>query len=429
MNFKQKRLLRLGIIAVLIVFSLFMYFDRGINLGLDLAGGSHILLEPDPEEDREVSTEDMQGVRDVIERRVNQLGLSEAVVQLQGDNRLIVELPAVEDPDEAIETIGRTAMISFRNPEGEEIMTGEHIKNAEADRNQNRQAIVHLEFGAEGSRIMERETRKIIEKEEHAKYLERQEAGFPVGDDLREELILSIYLDDELLHDPVVHDVISDQGQISGYDSLEAASEHAVLIREGALPVKLEVAEQRTVSATLGEMSLYQSIIAGLIGLAFVACYMVFYYRFPGILAAAVLGVYGVFLLGALAVFQAALTLPGIAGLILSIGMAVDANIIIFERIKDERNSGKTIRASVAAGFSRAYMTIFDANVTTIITAMILAYFTSGTVRGFAVTLGLGVIVSMFTAFIVTRNLIELFTATRLLQTESAFGAGRGGKK
>lgn len=429
MNYKQKRLLRLGIVVLLVGLAIFMYFNRGINLGLDLAGGSHIILRPDPEEDREVTGEDMQGVREVIERRVNQLGLTEAVVQMQGDKRLIVELPAVEDPDEAIELIGRTAMISFRDPDGETFMTGEHVKNAEADRNPNRKPIVRLEFDGEGSRLMEKYTQEITEKEEHKEYLQRREAGFPASEEIREELTLSIYLDDELLHDPVVQDVISNQGQITGYESLEAASEHAVLIREGALPVKLDVAEQRTVSATLGEMSLYQSIIAGLVGLAVVACYMVFYYRFPGLLAAVILAIYGAFLLGALAVFQATLTLPGIAGLILSIGMAVDANIIIFERIKDERNSGKTIRASIDSGFNRAFTTILDANVTTIITAVILAYFTSGTVRGFAVTLGLGVIVSMFTAFFVTRILIELFTETKLLKSESAFGAGRGGIK
>jgi len=180
------------------------------------------------------------------------------------------------------------------------------------------------------------------------------------------------------------------------------------------------------VGPTLGAIAIQQSIRAGLIGLALVAIYMIFYYKFPGILAASSLIIYGIVMMGTLAGLQAVLTLPGIAGIILSIGMAVDANIIIFERIKDERNSGKSIRAAIDAGFKRAYITIVDANVTTLITASILAYFTSGAVRGFAVTLIIGILVSMFTAFLITRSLIDVFSQSSLIQTEKSFGANRG---
>ncbi|MGM0500776.1 MAG: protein translocase subunit SecD, partial [Bacillota bacterium] len=237
---------------------------------------------------------------------------------------------------------------------------------------------------------------------------------------------ISINLDDEQLTNPTVQAVIEERGQITGYENIEEAEEDAILIREGALPVPVEVIETRTVGPTLGEISIQKSIRAGLLGLLLVAMYMIFYYRFPGVLAAGILAIYGLILMGTMAGLQATLTLPGIAGLILSIGMAVDANIIIFERIKDELKSGKTLRAAIDAGFKRAYITIIDANVTTIMTALILAYFTSGTVRGFAVTLGIGIIVSMFTAFFVTRNVIDIFAGSKLLRENKSFGVRKG---
>jgi len=401
MRYKQKRLLKLIFIIAIVALAVFLYFNNSINLGLDLRGGSHIVLQAQPTEERSINNEVMSGIQQVIERRVNQLGLTEPVIQREGDDRIIVELPAVDNPNEAIETIGRTAVLTFRNPAGQVLMTGEFVKNATADYDQYGRPVVSFEMNNEGANKFENITRQYM--------------GQKIG----------IYLDDELLTNPTVQSVISDKGQITGYDSVEAAEKDAILIREGSLPVPVEVVQSRTVGPALGEISIRRSIIAGLVGLALVAVYMMFYYRFPGVLAAAVLIIYGVLLMGTLAGLQATLTLPGIAGLILSIGMAVDANIIIFERIKDERKSGKTLRASIDAGFKRAYKTIIDANVTTLITALILAYYTSGTVRGFAVTLGIGVLVSMFTAFFITRNVIDLFTHSNLLQSDAAFGAKR----
>ncbi len=236
---------------------------------------------------------------------------------------------------------------------------------------------------------------------------------------------IAIYLDDDELTNPTVQDVIRGSGTISGYASIGEAEEHAILIREGSLPVPVDVVEQRTVGPTLGEIAIQRSIVAGIIGLILVSVYLIFYYKFPGIILAAVLGMYGIILMGTLAGLRATLTLPGIAGLILSIGMAADANIIIFERIKDERKSGKTLKAAISSGFERAITTVLDAEITTLITAFILAYFTTGSVRGFAVTLILGILVSMFTALFVTRNIIYLFTETEYLRSESAFGAKR----
>ncbi len=401
MRYKQKRIFKLVFIIAIIVFASFLFYFYNINFGLDLEGGSHIVLQAQPTEEREINNQVMSGIQSVIERRVNQLGLTEPIIQRQGSDRIIVELPAIDNPNEAIETIGRTAVLTFRNSAGEVLMTGEKIKDARADYDQYGRPVVRVQFNDEGTKEFEDVSRMYL--------------GQKIG----------IYLDDELLTNPVIQDVIKGPGQITGYKTVEEAERDAILIREGSLPVPVKVVETRTVGPTLGAISIQKSIKAGLIGLALVAIYMIFYYKFPGFLAAIILVIYGIILMGTLAGLQATLTLPGIAGLILSIGMAVDANIIIFERIKDERRSGKTLKASIDAGFKRAYKTIVDANVTTLITALILAYYTSGTVRGFAVTLGIGILVSMFTAFFVTRNVIDLFTNTDLLQNETAFGVKR----
>jgi preprotein translocase subunit SecD len=333
MRYKQKRRIKLIIILAIMAFAAFLYFQHGINLGLDLQGGAHIVLQAQPTEEREINDTVMSGIQSVIERRVNQLGLTEPLIQRQGSDRIIVELPAVDSPNEAINTIGRTAMLTFRNSAGEVLMTGEAVKDARADHDQYGRPVIAFTLTDEGSKQFANITRQYI--------------GEKIG----------IYLDDE----------------ITGYESIQAAEEDAILIREGALPVPVEVIETRTVGPTLGSISIQKSIKAGLIGLLLVAIYMVFYYRFPGVLAAVILAIYGLILMGTMAGLQATLTLPGIAGLILSIGMAVDANIIIFERIKDELKSGKTLRAAIDSGFKRAYTTIIDANVTTIMTALILA--------------------------------------------------------
>ncbi|MCF8008263.1 MAG: protein translocase subunit SecD [Halanaerobiales bacterium] len=401
MRYKQKRMIKLIFILAVIIFAVFLYSYYSINLGLDLQGGSHIVLQAQPTEERPINDDVMTGVVQVIERRVNQLGLTEPVIQREGSDRIIVELPAIDNPNQAVETIGRTAVLTFRNSAGQVLLTGDYVKTAQADYDQYGRPVVAFEMNSEGAIKFEDITQQYM--------------GQKIG----------IYLDDELLTNPVVQTTISGKGQITGYDTVEDAQKDAILIREGSLPVPVRVMESRIVGPTLGEISIRKSLIAGLIGLLLVAIYMMFYYRFPGVLAAAVLIIYGILLMGTLAGLQATLTLPGIAGLILSIGMAVDANIIIFERIKDERKSGKTLRASIDAGFRRAYKTIIDANVTTLITALILAYYTSGTVRGFAVTLGIGVLVSMFTAFFITKNVIDLFTHSNLLQSDAAFGAKR----
>lgn len=401
MRYKQKRRFKIGFIFLIIALAVGLYGFYGINLGLDLEGGSHIVLQAQPTEDRDIDNEVMTGILSVIERRVNQIGLSEPVIQREGSDRIIVELPAVDNPSEAISTIGRTAMLTFRI-DGETVMSGENISDARASHDEYGRPVVTFSLNREGAREFENITRRHMGQQ------------------------MGVYLDEERLTNPTIQAVIRDSGQITGYNSVQEAQEHAILIREGALPVPVEVIESRTVGPTLGAIAIQQSIRAGLLGLLLVAAYIVFYYKFPGLIAAISLIIYGVIFMGTLSGLQAVLTLPGIAGLILSIGMAVDANIIIFERIKDERKSGKTLRAAIDAGFKRAYMTIVDANVTTLITASILAYFTSGAVRGFAVTLIIGIVVSMFNAFFITKTLIDLSSGTNLLQSARAFGVREG---
>ncbi|HLV10122.1 MAG TPA: protein translocase subunit SecD, partial [Halanaerobiales bacterium] len=386
MRYRKKRVLKFSFIIAIIIFSCLLFHFYGIKLGLDLQGGAHIVLQAQETDMRDIDSNVMQVLVGVIEKRVNSLGLSEAVIQREGNDRIIVELPAIDNPNEAIKTIGRTAMLTFRNSAGEVLMTGEVIKDAGVGYGQFNQPVVQFELDSEGAKQFETITRQ---------YMGRR---------------IGIYLDDELITNPTVEAVIRGGGSITGYNTEADAKTDAVLIREGALPVPVEIIETRTVGPTLGSISIQKSLRAGLIGFLIVCLYMMIYYRFPGLLAAIALAVYGIILIGTLAGLGAVLTLPGIAGIILSIGMAVDANIIIFERIKDERRSGKTLKASIDAGFKRSYTTIIDANVTTLITALILAYFTSGAVRGFAVTLGIGVLVSMFTAFFVTSNILDLFS-------------------
>src|SRR5690554_2743358 len=401
MRYRKKRVLKFSFIIAIIIFSYLLFHFYGIKLGLDLQGGAHIVLQAQETDMRDIDSNVMQVLVGVIEKRVNSLGLSEAVIQREGNDRIIVELPAIDNPNEAIKTIGRTAMLTFRNSAGEVLMTGEAIKDAGVGYGQFNQPVVKFELNSEGAKQFETITRQ---------YMGRR---------------IGIYLDDELITNPSVEAVITGEGSITGYNTEADAKTDAVLIREGALPVPVEIIETRTVGPTLGSVSIQKSLRAGLIGLLIVCLYMIAYYRFPGLLASIALAVYGVILIGTLAGLGAVLTLPGIAGIILSIGMAVDANIIIFERIKDERRSGKTLKASIDAGFKRSYTTIIDANVTTLITALILAYFTSGTVRGFAITLGIGILVSMFTAFFVTSNILDLFSKFSLLQKPTAFGLER----
>jgi preprotein translocase subunit SecD len=267
------------------------------------------------------------------------------------------------------------------------LLTGAHLKKATTSYDRLGRPIVLIEFDKEGAKAFANATSKNVGK------------------------VIKITLDGKEISAPVVQEPILDgKAQISGSFTVETAKHLAILLRAGALPVKVDIVENRTVGPTLGKDSIRRGIVAGIIGTILVLIFMLVYYKFFGFIADIALVVNLIILLGTLAGIRATLTLPGIAGIILTVGMSVDANVIIFERIKEEMRSGKTLRASIDAGFSKAFRTIFDANVTTLIAAFALFFFGAGPIRGFAVTLSLGILSSMFTAIVVTKVILDYLT-------------------
>ena len=389
------------ITAIIAVFFVFIKpLANSIRQGLDLQGGTHVVLEAEDTEIAQVNDDAMQRVVSIMERRINELGLTEPLIQREGERRVIIELPGIKDPDAAIQTIGKTAMLEFKDEDGNTVMTGTDLKNAQAAMNQNNQNVVDLEFSDEGSK-------KFAD-------LTMQNVGRTIA----------ILLDGEVLTDPVVREpILGGRAEISGQRTLEEAQRLAVLLRSGALPVKVNIIETRTVGPTLGQDSKDKSEFAFVIGIGAVLIFMILFYRLSGMIADISLMAYTVILLAILKGLDATLTLPGVAGIILSIGMAVDANVLIFEHFKEEYRLGKTLRLSMDAGFNRAFTTIFDSNITTIIAAAVLFFFGTGTIRGFAITLGLGVLLSMLTAITLTRYMLKLLIASKIFENPSAYGA------
>ncbi|MDI6637685.1 MAG: protein translocase subunit SecD [Bacillota bacterium] len=390
---------RLVGIAILAVGCALAIYKLPMNLGLDLRGGTRMVLEARDTDTVKADEDAVVRAKEVIERRVNQLGVAEPVIYRQGAKRIVVELAGVKDPQRAKEIIGRTAQLEFKDEQGNVIMTGNDLKNATAGPDEYGRPAVHFELTAEGARKFEKATRENI--------------GRPI----------SIYLDQELLSAPVVQSVIKDKGQITGIGSMERAKDLSMMLRAGALPVPLDLLHSEVLEPILGKESIDQSKVAAIIGAGLVVLFMLAVYRLPGTMADIALGIYGLIVLAVLAAIHAVLTLPGIAGLILSMGMAVDANVIIFERIKEEMRGGKRLRAAIEAGFTRAFGCILDSNVTTLITAGVLYIYGTGAVRGFAVTLGLGILASMFTAIVVTRILITAVVDRNPERYAKYFGA------
>ena len=410
--------------------------DIRIVRGLDLQGGLRVLLEADLPEETEVTTEQLQTARDIIEKRVNGLGVTEPVVQVAGSRRILVELPGIGDPQEAVETIQQTSLLEFvelgpveslqpglvqgqeiktdfgtqsqgENPvegdlvAGEElsetdaadivyhtVMTGAQLKDAYVARDKIGNFTVAFELTDEGADLF-------------AAYTEAH-----IGD------VLAIVMDKVIISAPRIETKIPDgMGNITGNFDAESANNLAVQLRFGALPIPLSVAESKTVGPTLGQDSLDKSTQAGVIGMAIVMLFMALYYRLPGVLADIALVFYTVITFALFKLIPVTLTLPGVAGFVLSIGVAVDANVLIFERMKEELRNGKSLHQAIDLGFSRAWPSIRDSNLSTLITCAILFWFgnTFGAsiVKGFSVTLALGVLVSLFTAITVTRTFLH----------------------
>jgi preprotein translocase subunit SecD len=380
----------------------------GLSLGLDLQGGTHLVYRAD---DPQVSDEQMEGIANVIERRINAFGVSEPLIQLKGENEIVIQLPGVSDIEEAKALIGGTAQLDFRecidpNATHAGLCAGWQLATAEGGGGvekhltgafltptsaliadpQTGLPTVRFEFNGEGARMFEQITRRLIRK--------------PLG----------IFLDGQLVSAPVVQAVIAQTGTISGLSHSEARL-LAIQLNAGALPVSISVVREQDVSATLGRDSLDKSYVAAAIGLGLVMLFMVLYYRMPGLVSVGSLVVYTAIVLAVFKLIPVTLTLSGFAAFVISVGMAVDANVIIFERMREELRAGRTLGAAVETGFDRAWTAIRDGNVTTLIVMFILWWFGEqlGEPRiiGFAVTLIIAVLSSMFTAIFVTRTLLR----------------------
>lgn len=400
---KQNALLKLiaTIVIIVGVFAVFIVpLASSIRQGLDLQGGTHVVLEGVDTPEAAVNDDAMNRVVKIMEKRVNELGLTEPIIQREGERRIIVELPGVKDPDKAIAVLGKTAMLEFKDEDGNTVLRGTDLKDAQEQTNQNNQNQVSITFSDEGAQ----------------KFADLTTAN--VGRKI------AIVLDGEVLTDPVVNEPITGgQASITGNYTLEEAHNLAVLLRSGALPVKVDIIETRTVGPTLGQDSKDKSVFAFAIGVGAVFIFMILFYRAPGLIADFSLMAYVVILLFILKLLDATLTLPGVAGIILSIGMAVDANVLIFEHFKEEVRAGKTLRMAMDSGFKRAFTTIFDSNLTTIIAAVVLFFFGTGPIRGFAITLGLGVLISMLTAISLTQFMLKHLIAAKLFTSPFLYGA------
>jgi len=374
--------------------------QESIRLGLDLQGGVYVLEQAEGK----VTQDAMTRAISIIRNRVDSLGVSQPLIVQQGPNRIRIEIPGVNDPDQVISFLGQTAQLKFVGPDGKVILTGADVKNSKAvyqtDQTGVQQPVVTLELNSKGAKAFADATGKFVGKQ------------------------IAIVLDNKTISAPVVQEQITGgEAVINGMKDFTEAKNLANLIRGGALPVTLKQVEYSSVGATLGPSALKASEEAGLYGLVIVLLFMIAFYRLPGLIADIALGIYILINFIVYALLHVTLDLPGIAGMLLSIGMAVDANIIIFERMKEELRAGKSIRASLDAGFKKAFVAVFDSNITTLIAAFVLFFMGAGTVKGFALTLIIGVISSMFTAITVSRFLLKSVVDTEFTKNIRVYGA------
>ena len=404
------------------------YNDLKFHLGLDLQGGTHLVYQADLSqiEDADKSSA-IEGVRDVIERRVNAFGVAEPIIQTTQEDRLIVELAGIRDVNQAINMIGETPLLEFKEEMSEEEknevreqfkdlnipeeflsqffykntgLGGKQLDRADVAFNPNTyEPEVQLQFDGEGKKLFGEITSRNVGRK------------------------VAMFLDEMPISIPVVNEPITDgRAIISGNFSVEEAKLLVQRLNAGALPVPVKLISQQTVDASLGKDSVEKSLIAGIVGLIILSLFMIIYYRLQGVLAVVSLLIYSCIVLSLFKLIPITLTLSGVAGFILSIGMAVDANVLIFERLKEELGKGKPINIAINEGFARAWNSIFDSNISTIITCLILAYFGTSIIEGFAITLGLGVIISMFSAIFITKTFLKVATMTKMGRKLWMFG-------
>ena len=381
-----------------------------LKYGLDIDGGVYVVMEAQTDLTGDELKTLMEQTRAVLNNRVNQMGVAESSVTIEGTKRLRVEIPGVEDADEAIQAIGKTAQLYFILADGSGVLDGSHVKDAQIATDGSYYKIL-LEFDSEGAKLFEEGTRKAFNGE-----------VTPTVEGLQAKQI-AIVLDGEIITNPTVQSVISGGScEIEGKYSKEEASMTAALIRGGALPVELKEVQSSVQAATIGADALDKSIVAGAIGLGIVFLLMLIFYGMLGLIADIALLLYVVMFLWSMVGLGVVMTLPGIAALILSIGMAVDANVIIFARIKEEICAGKAIRVAVDAGFKNALTTVLDAQITTLIAAVVLYEIGTTSVKGFALTLMIGIVISIFTAVVITQLFISLLASNPKFAKNKYFG-------
>jgi len=431
--------------------------SRIINLGLDLQGGLYMVLQPDYEEiakrrgsDERITQEEirdsMRRVMEILRNRIDKFGVSEPTITTQGEDRIVVELPGSKDPDRAKNIVMGRGILEFRLVDEE---TTARLRRDMFDEQGNliERSVIPEEselaylWVKDKYDILQKERAVVLYKEVllDGSYLKRAQVQadefgkpevvfslspegakkFAMITEANVGKMMAIVLDDKILSMPVIRERIpGGQVRITGDFTMKDAQDLALVLRAGAFPVPLEIAEQRTIGPSLGRDSIQAGIKAAIIGSALVILFMIGYYKFSGIIADIALALNMFLLLGALAWLNFTLTLPGIAGMILTVGMAVDANVIIFERIKEELRSGKTINASIQSGYEKAFRTILDSNMTTLIATFVLSQFGSGPIKGFAVTLSIGIVINMFTSIFVTRLIfvsgIDIFKPRKL---------------
>lgn len=381
----------------------FKSFDKVITKGLDLQGGVSVLMEI--QEDT-VSKEDLEKTRQLLDLRVNKLGVAETVVATEGSKRIRVDIPGQVDSKEIVDNLSKTGNLEFKDPEGNVVITGKDVKEASVMLDpQTRKPVVSLKLNDEGTKKFADATKNNIGKR------------------------IAITMDGKEISSPMVNTAITDGNAIiTGSTSVEEANNLSGLINSGALPVTVKAVSVNNVGAQLGAQALPNAIKAGIVGVLLIFIFMTLYYRIPGILASISLTLYATLVLFVFVELGATLTLPGIAGFLLTIGMAVDANVLIFERIREELSRGMSIKSAVKKGFENALTSIIDSNVTTIICALVLYFLGTGAVKGFAVTLMIGIVISMFTALVVTKILINLAVKMGFLKSIGQFRAKRGAK-
>lgn len=411
----KNKIIMFWAIVLIVIVSTVIIFVKPTKLGLDLVGGSRLMLEAETTNSiAKITPEVMGRLQFAIENRVNKLGVAETVVQQVGEKRLLIEIPNVTDLKEAKAFLGETAQLEFKkeakdkdgNPTWESTgLSGKDLSRSSLSTDQTGQWVVSLEFNDEGAKKFADLTKSLVGQQ------------------------MAIFFDGELQSAPVIREAIyGGKAQISGGNSgfEYAEAERMVnLLNAGALPVPAKIVEENTVGPTLGADSIEKSKFAGIVGLGAVMLFMIAYYRLPGLIADIALIIYSLILFALFKTIPVTLTLAGIAGFILSIGMAVDANILIFERTKEELRAGRNLFTAINSGFDRAFTSIFDSNMTTIITCAILYLLGTSIVKGFALTLALGVIVSMFSAITITKNFMHLIFGTGELKYPALFGLSK----